>query len=126
MTALTTILAMSALIFSQAVTAGMQRGMALVVAGGLLYATFMTLFVVPVIYDLFSRKPLKPIDTGADIDSAVDDAEQIISRMGEGARETYAYETRRQRRRRLKQQQEYGKEAPQEPQRDTIEGRSNE
>ncbi len=104
----------------------MQRGMALVVAGGLLYATFMTLFVVPVIYDLFSRKPLKPIDTGADIDSAVDDAEQIINRMGEGARETYAYETRRQRRRRLKQQQEHGKEAPQEPQRDTIEGRSNE
>lgn len=126
MTALTTILAMSALIFSQAVTAGMQRGMALVVAGGLLYATFMTLFVVPVIYDLFSRKPLKPIDTGADIDSAVDDAEQIISRMGEDARETYAYETRRQRRRRLKQEGAHSKEVQQEPQRDTIEGRSNE
>lgn len=126
MTALTTILAMSAMVFSQEITAGMQRGMALVVAGGLLYATLMTLFVVPVIYDLFSRKPLRPIDTGADIDSNADDAELIISRMGPEARETYSYESRRQRRRRLKEQGAHSKEAPQEPQRDTIEGRSNE
>ena len=126
MTALTTILSMSAMVFSQEITAGMQRGMALVVAGGLLYATLMTLFVVPVIYDLFSRKPLRPIDTGADIDSNADDAELIISRMGPEARETYSYESRRQRRRRLKEQGAHSKEAPQESQRDTIEGRSNE
>ncbi|MGN0073205.1 MAG: efflux RND transporter permease subunit, partial [Coriobacteriales bacterium] len=133
MTALTTILAMSAMVFSQEITAGMQRGMALVVAGGLLYATFMTLFVVPVIYDLFSRKPLRPIDTGADIDSSVDDAEEIIRRMGPDARETYDYESRRQRRKRLKAQGAHSVEA-QEPQggdeatggqpRDTIGGRS--
>lgn len=59
MTALTTILSMCTLIFSQDTMAGASRGMAIVVAGGLLYATFMTLFIVPVMYDiLYRKKPL--------------------------------------------------------------------
>ena len=56
MTALTTILSMCTLVFSQDTMAGASRGMAIVVVGGLLYATFMTLFIVPVMYDILYRK----------------------------------------------------------------------
>ena len=73
--------------------------MALVVAGGLLYATFMTLFVVPVIYDIANRKPMVPIDVGGDADEDADDAAAYIAVMGEDARETYEYVSRRERRR---------------------------
>lgn len=62
MTALTTILSMCSLIFSQSTTAAASRGMAIVVAGGLAYATLMTLFVVPVMYDIFYRKQPRVID----------------------------------------------------------------
>lgn len=56
MTALTTILAMSIMIFSNDMGAAMGRPMAIVTVGGLLYGTLLTLFVVPCIYDLFNRK----------------------------------------------------------------------
>lgn len=56
MTALTTILAMSTMAFSQDTSSQMGRGMAIVTIGGLAYATLMTLFVVPVLYDIFYRK----------------------------------------------------------------------
>ena len=102
MTALTTIISMCALIFSQQIGASMERGMALVVAGGLLYATFMTLFVVPAVYDIFNRKPMVAVDIGDDTDLEAGDAEEFIAQMGEDARETYDYQTRRQRRRALK------------------------
>ena len=64
MTALTTILAMSVMAMSQDSTAAMSRGMAIVTIGGLVYATFMTLFIVPVLYDIFYRKKLKKVDLG--------------------------------------------------------------
>ena len=32
----------------------MSKGMAIVIIGGLTYATLMTLFIVPVMYDLFT------------------------------------------------------------------------
>lgn len=64
MTALTTILAMSTLAFSKDSTAGMSRGMAIVTIGGLLYATLMTLFIVPVFYDILYRRKLKKVDLG--------------------------------------------------------------
>ncbi len=56
MTALTTILAMCTMLFSNDMGSEMGKGMAIVVIGGLVYATFMTLFIVPVLYDLFYRK----------------------------------------------------------------------
>ena len=40
----------------------MSTGMAIVIIGGLSYATLMTLFVVPVLYDLFYRRPPVNID----------------------------------------------------------------
>ena len=59
MTALTTVLSMIPLVVSQSVGGSMQRGMAIVVVGGMIYATFMTLFIVPVMYDiLYRKKPL--------------------------------------------------------------------
>lgn len=64
MTALTTILAMSTMAFSNDMAAEMGRGMAIVTIGGLSYATLMTLFIVPVMYDIFYRKEMKAVDLG--------------------------------------------------------------
>lgn len=64
MTALTTILAMSVMVFSTGMGAEMSRPMALVTIGGLAYATLLTLFIVPVLYELLFRRELKSIDVG--------------------------------------------------------------
>ena len=65
MTALTTILAMCVMAVSQGQGAEMGRGMAIVTIGGLAYATLMTLFIVPVLYDIFYRKKdMKAVDLG--------------------------------------------------------------
>ena len=64
MTTLTTVLAMSTMVFSQDAAAAMSRGMAVVEIGGLLYATLMTLFIVPVLYDLLFRRELVNVDLG--------------------------------------------------------------
>lgn len=66
MTALTTILAMSTMVFSKGMGAEMAQPMALVTIGGLAYATLLTLFVVPVLYDLLFRRQLKKVDVGED------------------------------------------------------------
>lgn len=59
MTALTTILAMFKMGLGVDMSGQMGKGMALVIMGGLLYATLMTLYIVPIVYDiLFKRKPL--------------------------------------------------------------------
>ena len=79
MTALTTILAMGTMMFSQDITANLSRGMAVVVAGGLAYATLMTLFVVPVMYDLLYRRKPKAVDVGDDLDYAPDDAAEYLA-----------------------------------------------
>lgn len=70
MTALTTILAMVPLAFGAGIGASMQRGMALVVMGGLAYATFMTLYIVPIFYDLLYRRTPTEVDLG---DESIDD-----------------------------------------------------
>lgn len=79
MTALTTILSMSMMIFSTEAGNSMGRGMAIVVVGGLLYATLMTLFIVPVMYDIFYRKQPHQVDLGADdLDEILDEAQEYI------------------------------------------------
>ncbi|KIR02456.1 RND multidrug efflux transporter [Lachnospiraceae bacterium TWA4] len=55
MTALTTILGLSAMVFSTDIGSAMSKPMAIVTIGGLIYGTLLTLFVVPCIYDLFNR-----------------------------------------------------------------------
>ena len=59
MTALTTILGMSTMAFATGMGAEMMQPMAVVTIGGLIYATLMTLFVVPVLYDLFNGEKMK-------------------------------------------------------------------
>ncbi len=54
MTALTTILGMSTMALATGMGAEMMQPMAIVTIGGLSYATLMTLFVVPAMYDLFN------------------------------------------------------------------------
>ena len=84
MTTLTTILAMGKLMFGSGMGSAMGRAMAIVISGGLLYATLMTLFVVPVMYDIFfKRNPLK-VDTGDDLDDTFDDAAEYLRRKEAG------------------------------------------
>lgn len=61
MTALTTILANSTMAMGVGMGAELSQGMALVSIGGLAYATLLTLYLVPVLYDLFNRKEMKEI-----------------------------------------------------------------
>lgn len=56
MTALTTILAMSTMLFSTDMSADMSKPMSIVIVGGLTYGTLLTLYVVPCIYDIFNRE----------------------------------------------------------------------
>jgi len=85
MTALTTILAEFNLIIGDNMGAQMSRGMALVIAGGLAYATLMTLFIIPVMYDIFYKKQPKDVDTGSDteLDDIPDDAAEFMQTMPE-------------------------------------------
>ena len=56
MTALTTILALSTMVFSNDMGSEMAKPMAVTTIGGLLYGTLLTLVVVPCIYDIFIRE----------------------------------------------------------------------
>lgn len=58
MTAITTILGLSTLAFGLGAGSEMLQPLAIVAIGGLIYATLLTLIVVPVMYDLLNRKEL--------------------------------------------------------------------
>ena len=83
MTALTTILAESNLIIGDNMGSQLGRGMALVIAGGLAYATLMTLFIIPVMYDILYKKQPVDVDTGSDteLDDIPDDAAEFMNDM---------------------------------------------
>ncbi|MBR4036591.1 MAG: efflux RND transporter permease subunit [Oscillospiraceae bacterium] len=66
MTALTTILANSTMAMGVGMGAELSQGMAVVSIGGLAYATLLTLYLVPVLYDIFNRKDLKEIKVDFD------------------------------------------------------------
>ncbi len=55
MTALTTILALSTMVFSQDMGAEMMKPMSIVTIGGLVYGTLLTLIVIPCVYDIFIK-----------------------------------------------------------------------
>jgi len=78
MTTLTTVFAMVVMLFSNDPGSAMGRGLAIVVVGGLTYATLMTLFIIPVMYDIFfRRKEMKEVDVGdQDMDELPDDAKE--------------------------------------------------
>lgn len=56
MTALTTILGLLPMLLSTKMGADMMKPMVIVMIGGLLYGTLLTLFIVPCIYDLLRRE----------------------------------------------------------------------
>ncbi|MBR2048791.1 MAG: efflux RND transporter permease subunit [Oscillospiraceae bacterium] len=62
MTTLTTILGQLVMAVSQDVSAALMRPISVVSIGGLTYATIMTLFVVPCIYEMTNKKDLRVID----------------------------------------------------------------
>ena len=61
MTALTTVLGLLPLALGWGSGAEMIQPVAIVCIGGLLYATFMTLIIIPVFYDLVNRKKLRQL-----------------------------------------------------------------
>ena len=61
-TALTTVLGLSVMALGIGTGAEMMQPIAIVCIGGLIYATFMTLFIIPVIYDAFNKKELRRVD----------------------------------------------------------------
>ena len=69
------------MIFGTGMASQLGKGMSIVIAGGLIYATFMTLYIVPVMYDiLFKKKPLN-VDVGSDIDEEIDDAAEYLASL---------------------------------------------
>lgn len=80
MTALTTILAMFQMVFSDDMAGQLGGGMSIVIIGGLVYGTLMTLLIVPVIYDIFSKRQPHTVDIGGDnLDDVPDDAAEFIA-----------------------------------------------
>ena len=62
MTTLTTVLAMLQMVFSGDMASQLMSGMAIVIICGLSYATLMTLYIVPLLYDVLFKKP--PLSAG--------------------------------------------------------------
>lgn len=62
MTAITTILGLFTMALGIGTGSSMMQPVAIVTIGGLTYATIMTLFVVPVMYDLFAKKHMKAVE----------------------------------------------------------------
>lgn len=60
-TAITTILGLSTMALGIGTGSEIMQPIAIVCIGGLLYATIMTLYIVPVIYDILSKKELRKV-----------------------------------------------------------------
>ena len=76
MTALTTILGLFTTALAVGQGADLLQPMAVVIIAGLAYATLLTLFIVPALYDIFRRKELKRVELDDDRPDASDPAPQ--------------------------------------------------
>jgi len=88
MTALTTILALSTMVFSNDMGSEMAKPMSVVTIGGLSYGTLLTLIVIPCIYDLFNPERKKK----GGVIEAVDTQEDAEYSEYEEVQETVEYE----------------------------------
>ena len=80
MTTLTTVLAMLQMVFSNDMASQLMSGMAIVIICGLSYATLMTLYIVPILYDILFKKPPLNVDIGDEnLDDIPDDAAEYIA-----------------------------------------------
>ena len=61
MTTVTTVLGLIDMALRKSAGTALMRPIAVVCIGGLVYATLMTLYVIPCIYDLLSRKALRNV-----------------------------------------------------------------
>ena len=61
MTAITTILGLVPMAVAMGTGSSMTQPMAVACIGGLIYATFMTLYIVPILYDSFCKRPLRKV-----------------------------------------------------------------
>ena len=59
----------------------LMSGMAIVIICGLSYATLMTLYIVPILYNVLFKKPPLSVDVGSDddLDDIPDDAAEFIA-----------------------------------------------
>ena len=89
MTALTTILGMMMVLFSDDMASQLMSSMAIVIIGGLAYATFMTLYIVPMMYEIFFKAMPRVVDIGseADLDDVPDDAAEYLAQQTEQHKE---------------------------------------
>ena len=91
MTTLTTVLAMLQMVFSTDMASQLMSGMAIVIICGLSYATLMTLYIVPILYDILFKKPPLVVDVGDDgMDDIPDDAAEYIAQANAGKAQTEA------------------------------------
>jgi len=88
MTALTTILALSTMVFSNDMGSEMAKPMSVVTIGGLSYGTLLTLIVIPCIYDIFNPERKKK----GEVIEAVDTQEDAEYSEYEDVQETVEYE----------------------------------
>ncbi len=81
MTTLTTVLAMLQMVFSDDMASQLMSGMAIVIICGLAYATLMTLYIVPIMYDILFKKPPLNVDIGdeSNFDDIPDDAAEFLA-----------------------------------------------
>ena len=82
MTAITTVLGLVPMVISKQMGSDMSRPMAIVVIGGLVYGTLLTLFVVPCMYDLFSRKKMRSQAEIEAMEQQISDSELKRIEMG--------------------------------------------
>ena len=62
MTSITTVLGLIVMALGQDSGSAMMQPIAIVCIGGLVYATALTLFVIPCLYDMMNKKEMKKID----------------------------------------------------------------
>lgn len=60
MTTITTVFGLLPVVLARGVGAEFQRPLAATIMGGLLTSTFLTLFVIPTVYEVFHRLERKP------------------------------------------------------------------
>lgn len=82
MTAITTVLGLVPMVISKQMGSDMSRPMAIVVIGGLVYGTLLTLFVVPCMYDLFGRKKMRSQAEIEAMEQQISDSELKRIEMG--------------------------------------------
>ncbi len=82
MTAITTVLGLVPMVISKQMGSDMSRPMAIVVIGGLVYGTLLTLFVVPCMYDLFSRRKMRSQAEIEAMEQQISDSELKRIEMG--------------------------------------------